>query len=301
MLLLACLLLSAPSAFSVQPVRIAVLYPESSSRVSQIYESIIRGMQQNGVELSSRELRRDASASDIQQWLNGQKSQAIILLGKQGLQFSEKLHVAIPVITGAHVGVKADRSAVTLAADPAQLLRMLKKLKPDIRRVNVIYNEDNSGWLIGRARIAAKRVGFRLNAVKADSIRESGLALKQIIQQAKPGLDAIWLPLDPVFPVKLLLPELLKTAWDKDLVIFSGNPYHVQQGTLFALYPDYNDLGRQLVELALYEINKTGAVHHEPSRYLKSAINLRTAAHLGIRTKNINVDAFNLIFPAREK
>ena len=276
-----------------------MLYPESGSRVSQLYKSIILGMQNNGVSIQSRKLTANASADDIQQWLNDQGSKAVILLGKQGQEFSRQLDVAIPVVTGAHVGVQADRSAVTLAADPQQLLRLLKQLKPDIRRVHVIYNKANSGWLIAKARRAAKKSRIRLNAIEADSMLASGQALKQVINQAEASRDAIWLPLDPILPVKPLLPELLKTAWEKNLIIFSGNPYHVQQGTLFALYPDYTELGRQLIELALREIKKNGQARHEPSRYLKSAINTRTASHLGIHVGSQKIKSFNMVFPAR--
>lgn len=298
-LLLACLLLTAPCTFAGQASRIAVLYPESGSRVGQIYASIIQGMQKDGAELHEREFSVHSSVPEIEQWLDGQDFKAVVLLGKQGLQLSDKLQVAIPVITGAHVGVVADRSAVTLAADPRQLLRMLKQLKPEARRVSVIYNEARSGWLIAQARVAAKQAGVSLNAIKADSMQAAGLALKQVVNQAQAGRDAIWLAHDPILPVKALLPELLKTAWEKDLIIFSGNPYHVQQGTLFALYPDYAGLGRQLTELVLRKIKKNGRVSHESSRYLKSAINLRTAAHLGVRKKRLNAEPFNLVFPVR--
>lgn len=296
-LLLTCLLLVMPVLQAAESVRIAVLYPTASEQVGQIYEQIIRGMAREGVVLLRRSLDEDTEAAEIQHWLKSEGSQAVVLLGKRGLRFSAGLRVDIPVITGAHVGIRADRSAVTLAADPAQLLQTLKALQPGVRRVCVIYNPQNSGWLIELARAAADKLGVTLKAVPSASARESGLALRQILQQAKPGQDAVWLLLDPVFPVKLLLPELLKVAWERDLLIFSGNPYHVQQGVLFALYPDYSVLGRQLVGLALRQVEAGGPVTHEPSRYLKRAINLRTAAHLGISAERAARQGFDLSFP----
>ncbi len=293
------LLLAAQFTFAANSARIAVLYPESSGHIKQLYANIILGMQEHGSNIQSRELNADSAADDIRQWLENQGSKAVILLGKRGQQFSQQLDVTIPVVTGAHVSVQAGRSAVTLAADPQQLLRLLKQLNPGTRRVHVIYNEANSGWLIAQARRAAKLAGISLNAIQTDSVLASGQALKQVIDQAEARRDAIWLPLDPILPVKPLLPELLKTAWEKNLIIFSGNPYHVQQGTLFALYPDYTELGRQLVELALRKIEQNGRPQHEPSRYLNSAINTRTAAHLGIRMGSPGIDTFNLVFPAR--
>ncbi len=298
-LLLTCLLLVAQTAFAVHTSQIAVLYPESGSRVNKLYMSIILGMKEKGIKIQSRKLTADTSAEDIQKWLHDQGSKAVILLGKQGQKFSKQLNVTIPVVTGAHVGVQADRSAVTLAADPQQLLNLLKQLQPGIRRVYVIYNEANSGWLIKQARRAAKHAGIKLNAIEVDSVLASGQALKQVIKKAKAQRDAIWLPLDPILPMKPLLPGLLRTAWENNLIIFSGNPYHVQQGTLFALYPNYTELGRQLVELVLSKIKRNGHTRHEPSRYLNSAINTRTASHLGIQVESPKIASFNLVFPAR--
>ena len=279
--------------------RIAVLYPEAKGRVAQLYATIIKGMQADGVSIQSRALSADTQNDDINKWLWEEGSQAVIMLGKQGQRFSQQLNLDIPVITGAHVSIQADRSAVTLAADPEQLLSVLKQLEPGIRRVHVIYSETNSGWLIERARRDARKKGIELNAIRADTIQASGQALRDVLESATAQGDAIWLQLDPVLPIKPLLPEMLKVAWEKNLIIFSGNPYHVQQGILFALYPDYKQLGRQLVELSMHKISKKGQARHEPSRYLKSAINTRTASHLGIQVSNSTINDFNLVFPAR--
>lgn len=280
--------------------RVAVLYPESKSRVSQVYASIIRGMARDNIELHRRSFVMDSSVDDIRQWLRDEKCNAVVFLGKKGLLFSRRFRIDIPIITGAHVGVLDNRSAVTLAADPKQLLHTLQKMKPSVQRVSVIYNPENSGWLISLAQVEARKMGIHLNAVKSNSMRASGAALKQILVQAETGRDAVWLLLDPIVPVKALLPELLKSAWQKDLVVFSGNPYHVKQGALFALYPNYSDMGRQLVDLVLLDIKRDSTVRHQVVRSLNSAINMRTAAHLGVNMKNIDTSPFSLIFPARQ-
>jgi len=38
-----------------------------------------------------------------------------------------------------------------------------------------------------------------------------------------------------VVPINLLLPVLLREAWDKQLILFSNNPLDVSKGALFAL------------------------------------------------------------------
>jgi len=277
---------------------IGVLYPESGKRASQLYSTIIKNMRQhNEVHIQTREFAANDSAEDIQQWLNNRKSQAVILLGKKGMNLGKKLTIDIPVISGAHMEVQENHSSVSLTADPGQLFYQLKTLQPDIETVHVIYNNANSGWLIKQAILAANSNEIKLDAIQIDNMRDAGPRLKQLVQKLDPQKDAIWLAYDPILPIKPLLPDLLRKAWDKNLIIFSGNPYHVQRGTLFALFPDYSKLGLQLIELTLNKLDKNKQTFYEPSRYLNSAINIRTASHLGIQISSIQRNKFKMVFP----
>jgi len=292
------LVFNSPNLFATTAPHIAVLYPESGKRASQLYKTIIKNMQQReNVVIISRQFSVDTDAEKLQQWLRAENIQAVILLGKKGLQFSLKLNVNIPVITGAHMGVLPGRSAVTLSADPQQLFYQLKKLQPQIKTVHVIYNQANSGWIIKKAERAAKKNNLQLNAIQADSVQASAQALKALVNTLNARHDSIWLPYDPVFPVKPLLPDLLKKSWQDNLIIFSGNPYHVQQGILFALFPDYSKLGNQLIDLALHKVQKDDSIHIEASQYLNSAINIRTATHLGILLSSVEKNNYKMVFP----
>ncbi len=278
--------------------RIAVLYPEAGKRANQLYITIIKSMREHSTaQIQTRTFSANENPADIQQWLSDEKTQLVILLGKKGLKFSTQLSLDIPMLTGAHMAIKANQSSVSLTADPQQLFKQLKKLQPNIKTVNVIYNETNSGWLMKQAQLAANKNQLTLNAIQADDMQASGPALKSLIHSLNPGEDAIWLPFDPILPVKPLLPDLLKKSWDKNLVIFSGNPYHVQQGTLFALFPDYTKLGPQLIDFALKKLKSTEKIYFEPSRYLNSAINVRTASHLGIQISSLQKDNYKMVFP----
>jgi len=296
-LLLLLLLISTPVQADNTP-HIGVLYPESGKRASQLYSTIIKNMRQHSdVHIQTREFTANDSTTDIQQWLNDKKSQAVILLGKKGMNLGKKLTVDIPVISGAHMEVHENQSSVSLTADPEQLFYQLKTLQPDVETVHVIYNKANSGWLIKQAVLAAHSNKIKLNAIQINNMQAAGPRLKQLVQKLDPQKDAIWLAYDPILPIKPLLPDLLRKAWDKNLIIFSGNPYHVQRGTLFALFPDYSKLGLQLIELTLNKLDKNKQIFYEPSRYLNSAINIRTASHLGIQISSIQRNKFKMVFP----
>lgn len=100
-----------------------------------------------------------------------------------------------------------------------------------------------------------------------------------------------------VLPIKPLLPELLKKSWQKNLIIFNGNPYHVQQGVLFAMFPNYSKLGQQLIDLAIRKIDKNGSICFETSQYLNSAINTRTVSYLGVVLPSSEKRSYKMLFP----
>lgn len=292
------LISNSSPVLSKTKVQIAVLYPESNTRASQLYKTIIKSMASSGdVKIISKKFTKKSDGGKITQWLTSNNAQAVVFLGKQGITFSKKLSLDIPIITGAHIGMPLFRPAVSLTADPLQLFTTLKKLRPNIKTVNVIYNMTNNEWLMKNARKAAEKNNIVLKAIPVDTVHDSGPALTEMVRNIDIKNDAIWLPYDPVIPVKALLPKLLEKAWRNDITIFSGNPYHVQQGTLFALFPDYSKLGWQLVELTLRKLEDKDLQGYEPSRYLSSAINIRTASHLGIHLSSTQIENYKMVFP----
>lgn len=276
---------------------ILVIYPESRPAYQSIYDTIIQGMQNNTqTTLTITSFNNTTSSSDIEQLITTTNASAVIALRQAGKLFAQQLNLDIPLITGAHVLCEAGKASVSLAADPFILFTRLKHLKPDVKTVYVVHNKQNTQWLIQDAVITANKLNLNLKVFVADDIKKTSSLVTKVIDQAQENTSAIWLPLDPVLPVKILLPELLRAAWNKNLVIFSNNPVDVRKGVLFAMYPDYEKMGTQLLDLALARISGLKPSRPEPSRHLNSAVNSRTAMHLGIRT-DLNKSNFNLIFP----
>ena len=102
-------------------------------------------------------------------------------------------------------------------------------------------------------------------------------------------------------PLNQLLPVLLRESWDRNLILFSNNPIDVAKGALFALYPDYPAMGKQLAERAKKQATKSAATGPEASEHLNAAVNTRTAAHLGIVLGERQLQAFERIFPEAPK
>ena len=73
---------------------------------------------------------------------------------------------------------------------------------------------------------------------------------------------------------------------------------HVKKGALFAMTPNNVELGRSLAASALGmmsgELRKRGV---QPLRELHTAINLRTASHVGLNIGYQQQRTFDLIYP----
>jgi putative tryptophan/tyrosine transport system substrate-binding protein len=282
--------------------RIGVLYPESGAALQKLYQTIIDGMNTaSDVRVQSRAVSERTPPDEIKAWLREQRSQVTVVLGDVPQALTEQLSTNTPLIYGA--GALNDNAlpGVSLAASPAQMFARLRQVKPDVERVFVLYRQQASGWLIAAARAAAREQGLELASAACEDAQQAGAALARVLQQSRPGKDAIWLTLDPVVPLNQLLPVLLRESWDKHLVLLSNNPVDVAKGALFALYPDYPAMGRQLAERAKRQAARPSLSGPEASEQLRGAFNTRTASHLGIVPSDRVLKSFDRTFPEEQR
>ena len=90
---------------------------------------------------------------------------------------------------------------------------------------------------------------------------------------------------------------MLQESWNQGIAVFSSNSTHVRRGVLFSLYPDNVALGKSLAGLAQGilisgDYGKRGVM---PLRDVQSAVNLRTAKHLGLKPSR--QQGFDTTFP----
>ena len=280
--------------------RISVLYPESAAPYLKLYQTIINGMAQAGdVQLRSRAISDRDSAEDVRSWL--MSSQVTVALGELPPSLTGSLAASMPFAYGAGALNDNGLPGVSLAASPAQMFKRLRQLKPDVERVFVVYRPQATGWLIAAGKAAAREQGLELIVTASDDVQQASAAFGRLLPQMRPGKDAIWLTLDPVVPLNQLLPVLLRESWDRNLILFSNNPIDVAKGALFARYPDYPAMGKQLAERAKKQLTKSAPAGPEASEHLNAAVNTRTAAHLGIVLTDQQRQAFDRVFPEAPK
>lgn len=302
-LTLLCLgVLSTPSGGLARGPNVAVVYPEIREPYRAIFESIVRGIEQENLgEVNVRVLQADTKPEELDRWLTESRAETVVALGRKGLAAVQHLRAGYRRVVGA-VLLKPEPSlqgfwGISLTPAPEQLFKRLNSLAPGVRRVLVVYNPSNNQWLIDRARGSAVNLGLDLKAVPAADLREAATVYRRLLPEMSGPGDAIWLLQDrQTVDERAILPLMLEAAWNGDIVLFSSNPGHVKRGALFSLYPNHQAMGRSLGSLAAATV--TTKPHIDPLRDLQTAVNIRTAEHLGIEFSNRDLRDFGLVFPA---
>ena len=284
---------------------LVVVYPELGEPFRQVFTSIIEGIEDKlGGAVTSFAIANNANPAQVAEDVRRRDAKVLIGLGRGGMRIAAALADELAVMVGCVVSVQESEARSfpihTLAPDPALLLARLKRLKPGTRRVLLVYDPKLNSWLVKLAREAARAEGLELQAQEAADQAEALRAYTQLLASADPARDALWLPQDPTsVDDGAVLPLVLREGWNRNIAVFSSHLAHVKRGALFSLYPDNHELGRTLAASALRLAAgpRAGAAGVLPLRQARAAINIRTAAHLGIDAA-VAQSGFDLVYPS---
>lgn len=283
--------------------RITVLFPQLQAPYDQIFKSIIEGIDAaHPGPLQQVELTDTMEPAALAQTLKQDADEAIIALGNRSvemlLQTNRGVNNAIAgaVLMDEHDGKKL--SAISVAPDPERLFSHLHQLIPAVKKIHVIYQQNEEQHVIEKAQIAAQVLGLELTAIPTATVQELADSYGKLLRKQNPNTEALWIPhtgksLDPA-----IMGRVLKEAWNRPLIVFSSNLADVRKGALFALYPDNPALGRNLVAMLYARLENPDAPRSiQLSTDLVSAINIRTANHLGIYLNANELTSYRLIYP----
>lgn len=302
LLLATCGLLWQQGAVAAEQRCITVFYPEVREPYRTVLEEIMTGIEEGTAwKVQRRPVADDAPANAS---AVGTSCTAAIGLGRTGLNVVAALSGRVPVVAGAVLnqpGASTDFPVVSLVADPGALILRLKHFLPKVKKVAVVYNPDTHGRFIAMAEGSARSMGIVLETHPATDLRNAVPRFKAILDSTTGESTALWLLRDPAtVDNRVVLPMVLEESWKRRIVVFSSQPAHVKNGVLFSVYPDNHGLGRRLAALAercgAGECSSTQVMALEDVR---TAVNLRTAARLGIEVDPRRDSYVDLVFPAR--
>ncbi len=291
--------------------KIAIFYPEAKEPYRSIYQEIIAGSvkaandYEGTVSYEKFIITKQFDSKQIAQTLKQKRIHKVIVLGRSGWKLAKELSQFVredstkifQVVSGALPISPNGVSGVSLITDPEYLFGYLNQVAPNVKQVHVAYSK-KSAWLIELAKRAAIEKGLILNLKYVTSTAQAITFYQQIFDSGVSDEDAIWLPLDHISSHdKITLPLILEQAWAKEVVVFSSKPSHAKRGALFSTYPDNFALGQHLFTMVQdFELQP----NQKNFAALKStllAVNLRTAAHLGLKYSSKQQQQFKLTFP----
>jgi len=296
--------------------KIAIFYPQAKEPYSSIYQEIISGSNSASLELKKDTLAHDFSfeefiidknfdSEDIAKQLTQKNITKVIVLGHSGWKLAKKLskrslpngNKAFHVVSGALPIRPNGISGISLITDPSYLFNYLKQVAPQVKRIHVAYSK-KSAWLIDLAKTAAQQQGLSLQLKKVQNTKEAISFYQQLFNSGVSNQDAVWLPLDRISSNdKITLPLILEKAWSKEVVVFSSKPSHAKRGALFSTYPDNFALGKHLFTMVQTLDKQPEQKDFSPLKSTLLAVNLRTAAHLGLKYSAKQQQQFKLTFP----
>ncbi|MBA5687407.1 ABC transporter substrate-binding protein [Rugamonas apoptosis] len=281
---------------------IAVLYPNVEEPFRSAFVSMIQGIEERTkLHVRSYPVDPRVDTSELNATLKRNGTRVVIALGRQGLNATTGLDKEITVLAGGVLLLsEADNVAgISMTPDPALLFARLRVLLPELKRVIVVYNPQKTEWLIKLAREAARAQGLELSTHVAGDLARAAQLYPQLIAAADSRHDAVWLPHDTTTVEEgTILPLVLRESWNSGVPLFSSNALHVKKGALFGMVPNNVELGRTLASSALGVIagdNKRRSL--TPLRELQTAINVRTASHIGLNLGERQQRSFDFVYP----
>jgi putative ABC transport system substrate-binding protein len=280
---------------------IAVLYPNVADHYRQHFTAMIQGIEER-TKVRVRAYAVDAKADvyDLNAQLKRNGVRVVIALGRQGISTASALDRDIMVLAGgALLSENENLHGISLTPDPAMLFARLKSLLPEVRRVLVVYDPRKTEWLVRIARDAARAHGLELVTHEARDLGHAAQVYSSVFAGADNRRDAVWLPHDTTTVEEgTLVPLILKESWNSSVATFSSTFLHVKRGALFAMTPDNVELGRSLASSALGLMSgETRRKGVQPLREVRTAINLRTASHVGLNIGFQQQRTFDYIYP----
>ena len=277
--------------------KLSVLYPKVPSPYDQIFDEIIRGIDEGydgDVEL--RSISKTDKLENLSDWLNSENPHGVIALGRRGFRVASEVNTEAAVVVGGLPVIPKGYSGISLLADPDVLFTSLTELAPSITKVHVVYSK-HSDWLINLALSQSNDGPVEIVSYRANNVKSALALYDEIMTSINPENEAVWLPLDPIsVNEQVVLPSLLEKSWEKNIVLFSSKPSHAKRGALFSMYPDHFALGKELVSMIAHQSEENEPAVY-PLKNIKLAVNLRTAEHLGFKYKAMQKQQFYLTFP----
>lgn len=279
---------------------VGVVYPEVSPPYSEAFKQIIdevtRELGDSPLKLEIEKIEEET----VNQWVVKHKLQGpIVYLGRTAkLAGTLPGHITISGGVNTYSG-QLPGIVVSLTVAPKFYLETLKELLPRTATLTFVHTDHQKKYA-QQLKAESSLYGIEVTTVSVVSPQSVTEAIEQILKDARSGKDAIWISSKALaLNQESSLSQLLRKGWKKKLAIISDQPSYVRRGLLFSPLNDYREHGRRIAQT----INDLEQNHSSKQNYAftdapHTAINRRTAIHLGVNALHKRFASAKAIFPS---
>lgn len=155
----------------------------------------------------------------------------------------------VKVVQAMTPGLSADRrrgALVAMEAEPGMLVDGLRALQPALRRLGVVYQSAGSGAYVE----ALARAGTERGVDVESRTVGDGADLPDILRGMFGGLDALWVPPDPLLLTATNLSTLVEFARANRIPLYVPTGGLVATGATAAVAPSFREIGRRSAQAA---------------------------------------------------
>lgn len=180
-------------------------------------------------------------------------------------------------------------TGTTDMAPVAEQIALIKKIKPDVKSIGVLYNtsEINSSVQLEIAKEAAQKLGLEIVEAGVTSTNEVDLAVKSLVGK----VQAIYIPTDNT--VVSALEAVLNVAEKNKIPVISSERDSVKRGAVATLGLDYYKLGQQTGEMAVKILKGEATPEKMPVQGQNQQdviLNLKAAEAMGVNIPQELID-----------
>lgn len=220
------------------------------------------------------------------------RARRVVAVGTDAQAMAERVFPSanrLPILVrrlppGAHLGL-------SLYIEPDVVLAQLRALAPDTEVLVFVHRKDVPAGLLERAERSAATLNLAWRPIPVDTLREAAQAVQTIEGQASRH-TAVWfhrgvLALNP----DILVPPIVRLSWEAGLPVFADDADAVARGLLFALTPDYRQVGRAAAERLV-----EGGDGLADLQGVRRVLNRRTARAIGLAVRPGEEERFDHVY-----
>jgi putative ABC transport system substrate-binding protein len=248
------------------------------------FDEALRGFASTCKAGSKKVVYADTEGIDIIKTVREEKPKMILAIGADALARIRKIKdipiVYLMVLNPQKITGGKNITGVSMNVPAGKYLALVEKLPLRRKRIGVLYDPDNSGYLVRKAQQAAGAAGVEIVAREVRDPKD----VPALLSKLQESVDLIWMVPDATVVTPVTVEFLLDFSQQHRIPIVTFAGKYVDMGALLSPDIDNVDLGRQAGELALKILDGTSVdeIPRADARKTVLKINRSVAKKLGI-------------------